>query len=121
MKIGKWFAKLAQSNKVASIQFNNRTDDACESATVTLREGFSNKDVVEFMAIDAHNARLFIQGARQVKAPKVQAAAVEIDLSELALAIALEATRIKSKITREKTQGRFLAARRMAAELVAAQ
>lgn len=71
MKIGKWFAVLATSPKVASIAFQgtNEAGNRAEGAVITLKEGFEAKNGSSEAFFNlAHDARLFIQGA---KGPKV--------------------------------------------------
>lgn len=116
MKIGKWFAKLALSDKVASISFDNHNQETnrADAAVIILAPGFANNEMERFLAISAHEARLFIQGARGPKAKKTE----KLNLGEVGKLIAMEATRVKGKLSREKVRGRFLTAERLANEMV---
>lgn len=87
MKIGKWFAVLATSPKVANIAFQgtNEAGNRAEGAVVTLKEGFEAKNGSSEAFFNlAHDARLFIQGAKSPKADKPIAAIPAVEAERTA-------------------------------------
>lgn len=119
MKIGKWFEKLANHPKVATLHFytfdGTEVKDATEAdrGDAYLKDGYRAADGNQFVTFrSAHQARLGIMGSRRVKGEKKAAPAANTladGLEQVALAALMEATRIKGKTSRAKVQARFAA------------